>query len=163
MSCTKEIKHNPDSLYSYMSQKKDIFKFGNFYAVERGESGTYFYKNKDYEVEYIFTLTDNSKKTYSLFNEVEIKSDNYLKKTFPEDYLKIKSIIKETLDFSSIVFQKFDLRAVNGWLNDQGKVGLDLSFKDNITLLYFQEPSQVYLVKEKIIKKYNENWILVKD
>lgn len=53
--------------------------------------------------------------------------------------------------------------AVNGWINDQGKVGLDLSFKDDITLLYFQEPSQVYLVEEKVIKKYNGNWILIKD
>lgn len=67
------------------------------------------------------------------------------------------------MDFSSIVFQKFDLMAVNGWINDQGKVGLDLSFKDDITLLYFQEPSQVYLVGEKVIKKYNGNWILIKD
>lgn len=160
-SCSKEEKQNYEELYYFLNYSSiDTLNFGNFFVVKREQSNQYFFKNTDFGVEYIFTLTEDSINPFSYYKEVKNRSDEYLNENFPDDQLKIKSKIEKTMTFCAILFHRFNLKAINGWLNNKGKV-LDFSFKDNTVLIYFQEPSQVYLTKEKIIKKYSENWYLV--
>ncbi|MDP2363045.1 MAG: hypothetical protein Q8M94_04665 [Ignavibacteria bacterium] len=162
-SCTKEIKQNHDSVFKYLLKQKNILEFGDFFVVQRSESDSYLYRNNDFNVEYWFTINTDINNPFEYYDEGKNKSDNYLKINFPKDFIKIKSVINKTLNFSSILFQKFDLKAINGWLDKGGKVELEFSFKDNTALCYFQERNSESLGNEKIIKRYDENWVLVKD
>lgn len=163
VSCTKEIKPEYDSVFNYLNQNNNIFEFGDFFAVERTESNSYFYKNNDFGAEYIFNLTSDSTSPFSYFDEVKIKSDNYIKKSYPEDFMKIDSLINENLLFCATLFQKYKLKAINGWVNNNGNAELEFSFKDNKSLYYLKEASNQVLGNKKILKQYNKNWFLITD
>lgn len=159
--CSKEEKQNYEKLFHYLNYKNiDTLNFGNFFVVQREQSNQYFFKNTDFGVEYIFSLTEDSIKSFSYYKDVKSRSDKFLEENFQDDQLKIKSKIEKTITFCALVLYRFNLQAISGRSNNKGKL-LDFSFRDNIILIYFSEPSQVYVTEENIIKKYTENWYLV--
>ena len=161
LGCQRNLESDPTSLFQSVSKNNYRPHSSHFYIVHRS-SNQYFYGSNDYDVEFVFTVNNDSLDPVSYFQARKDSSEEYLRIKYPNNYKLIICLLEKDINFYSFIIARYNLKAINCWKDKDSTLNIDYSFKNHSELCFSENGFKDLATDKELIKSYNSKWVLRK-